>query len=123
MLRRPPRSTRTDTLFPYTTLFRSRDYTLYNRNSITYSKDFNDDHGIFVNIFNEFRKGGTQNRVTRQERSPEDQLQGPWGFDGYFSRGGGVLTNFRDAREASFAGAISFIRSDARRVGKERVSK
>src|SRR3546814_7665901 len=25
MMRRPPRSTRTDTLFPYTTLFRSRD--------------------------------------------------------------------------------------------------
>src|SRR3546814_16889829 len=25
MLRRPPRSTRTDTLFPYTTLFRSND--------------------------------------------------------------------------------------------------
>src|SRR3546814_8473310 len=25
MLRRPPRSTRTDTLFPYTTLFRSHD--------------------------------------------------------------------------------------------------
>src|SRR3546814_5028727 len=27
MLRRPPRSTRTDTLFPYTTLFRSRRVT------------------------------------------------------------------------------------------------
>src|SRR3546814_77147 len=27
MIRRPPRSTRTDTLFPYTTLFRSRDDT------------------------------------------------------------------------------------------------
>src|SRR3546814_9957681 len=26
MIRRPPRSTRTDTLFPYTTLFRSKDY-------------------------------------------------------------------------------------------------
>src|SRR3546814_5394396 len=26
MLRRPPRSTRTDTLFPYTTLFRSHDH-------------------------------------------------------------------------------------------------
>src|SRR3546814_985884 len=25
MIRRPPRSTRTDTLFPYTTLFRARD--------------------------------------------------------------------------------------------------
>src|SRR3546814_2617093 len=27
MIRRPPRSTRTDTLFPYTTLFRSRFFT------------------------------------------------------------------------------------------------
>src|SRR3546814_19321236 len=27
MIRRPPRSTRTDTLFPYTTLFRSRETT------------------------------------------------------------------------------------------------
>src|SRR3546814_10449903 len=26
MIRRPPRSTRTDTLFPYTTLFRSGEY-------------------------------------------------------------------------------------------------
>src|SRR3546814_2578555 len=26
MIRRPPRSTRTDTLFPYTTLFRSRTF-------------------------------------------------------------------------------------------------
>src|SRR3546814_17011017 len=29
MIRRPPRSTRTDTLFPYTTLFRSPDYYRY----------------------------------------------------------------------------------------------
>src|SRR3546814_11779688 len=28
MIRRPPRSTRTDTLFPYTTLFRSGPYAL-----------------------------------------------------------------------------------------------
>src|SRR3546814_14179777 len=28
MIRRPPRSKRTDTLFPYTTLFRSREATL-----------------------------------------------------------------------------------------------
>src|SRR3546814_5309544 len=28
MIRRPPRSTRTDTLFPYTTLFRSLDHLL-----------------------------------------------------------------------------------------------
>src|SRR3546814_10913308 len=28
MIRRPPRSTRTDTLFPYTTLFRSNNYNI-----------------------------------------------------------------------------------------------
>src|SRR3546814_17736006 len=31
MIRRPPRSTRTDTLFPYTTLFRSEDNTITQR--------------------------------------------------------------------------------------------
>src|SRR3546814_4773492 len=31
MLRRPPRSTRTDTLFPYTTLFRSRLHRQHHR--------------------------------------------------------------------------------------------
>src|SRR3546814_9025515 len=36
MIRRPPRSTRTDTLFPYTTLFRSQDldWQLIERNTI-----------------------------------------------------------------------------------------
>src|SRR3546814_2535350 len=34
MLRRPPRSTRTDTLFPYTTLFRSSDLTEIERRSL-----------------------------------------------------------------------------------------
>src|SRR3546814_4262584 len=32
MIRRPPRSTRTDTLFPYTTLFRSIDLVLLSHN-------------------------------------------------------------------------------------------
>src|SRR3546814_20459382 len=32
MIRRPPRSTRTDTLFPYTTLFRSREEILRDSN-------------------------------------------------------------------------------------------
>src|SRR3546814_4733897 len=31
MIRRPPRSTRTDTLFPYTTLFRSSDSAIISR--------------------------------------------------------------------------------------------
>src|SRR3546814_8972707 len=35
MIRRPPRSTRTDTLFPYTTLFRSPGYDRATRRSAT----------------------------------------------------------------------------------------
>src|SRR3546814_15655537 len=34
MLRRPPRSTRTDTLFPYTTLFRSTEFGVHELDSI-----------------------------------------------------------------------------------------
>src|SRR3546814_20133604 len=33
MIRRPPRSTRTDTLFPYTTLFRSKDLSATRRSA------------------------------------------------------------------------------------------
>src|SRR3546814_4730885 len=35
MIRRPPRSTRTDTLFPYTTLFRSLDVGIGSNSNIT----------------------------------------------------------------------------------------
>src|SRR3546814_2041622 len=34
MIRRPPRSTRTDTLFPYTTLFRSHPERVYTREQV-----------------------------------------------------------------------------------------
>src|SRR3546814_17677168 len=37
MIRRPPRSTRTDTLFPYTTLFRSRGVTFDEKIRVTES--------------------------------------------------------------------------------------
>src|SRR3546814_1607396 len=37
MIRRPPRSTRTDTLFPYTTLFRSGDGRLFVAANYTWS--------------------------------------------------------------------------------------
>src|SRR3546814_11926573 len=40
MIRRPPRSTRTDTLFPYTTLFRSSKFLNDTRNSIRSNNHF-----------------------------------------------------------------------------------
>src|SRR3546814_7361625 len=39
MIRRPPRSTRTDTLFPYTTLFRSDVLVHFDRNGFAYTID------------------------------------------------------------------------------------
>src|SRR3546814_17956874 len=39
MIRRPPRSTRTDTLFPYTTLFRSREMVDFGRSQQRLGRD------------------------------------------------------------------------------------
>src|SRR3546814_12882911 len=45
MIRRPPRSTRTDTLFPYTTLFRSRRFRMSSaRSLITGARGNEQDH-------------------------------------------------------------------------------
>src|SRR3546814_16637301 len=58
MIRRPPRSTRTDTLFPYTTLFRSisiatvyRTLSLFDEMNIVQRHDFNETFARFeVNV-------------------------------------------------------------------------
>ena len=86
------------------------DYTstLYSRNSISYNKTFNDTHNLFFNFFNEIYIKKGQSNITQLERSPNDQFQGPLGYDGYFSKGGGVLTNFLDQNTASFAGAFTY---------------
>src|SRR3546814_3584429 len=46
MIRRPPRSTRTDTLFPYTTLFRSRDHALGRKRGGRLAGRIGDDDGF-----------------------------------------------------------------------------
>src|SRR3546814_17945425 len=94
MLRRPPSSTRTDTLFPYTTLFRSNGLALAAVSALirlnnTYSLG-RDADGNYVGLLN-----------------PEDPYGG--------------MTQSRDLREiASFRDPR--YRSEERRVGKECVS-
>lgn len=88
--------------------FSGRESNLYNRNILTYSKTFNNDHDIFINLFNEVRHATRQNTITKQVRTPNDQYEGPIGSDGYFSRGGGVLNNFRNEKALSFALATSY---------------
>ena len=85
-----------------------KNFTLYNRNNLTYFKNIKTDHTIFINAFNEIYKQGAQARITRQERTPNDQVQGPIGFDAFYSRGGGVLANYKNATIASFAGSVSY---------------
>ncbi len=88
--------------------YEGRDYTLYNRNAITYAKTLKENHNFFINVFNEIYKRGYQAGIIRQDRSPNDQLQGPIGYDSYNSRGGGVLQNYNNATQASFAGAFTY---------------
>src|SRR3546814_9160696 len=70
MIRRPPKSTRTDTLFPYTTLFRSTSLTVYPdrpnrpRDSGQYGLRLN----YFADLF-----GGTQLSVRSEEHTSELQ--------------------------------------------------
>jgi TonB-linked SusC/RagA family outer membrane protein len=88
--------------------YSDRNYTLYNRNSLSYFHSLNEKHNFFLSVFNEIYSKGFQANVVRQEKTPSDQFQGPLGFDAYYSRGGGVLDNYSNGRIASFAGTFSY---------------
>src|SRR3546814_2853219 len=68
MIRRPPRSTRTDTLFPYTTLFRSRrgrPLPAARPRGVTTSARLNRARAAYL------RSRGAANITARQNRSEE----------------------------------------------------
>ena len=88
--------------------YTGRNDLLYNRSALTYSKRFAEKHGIFVNAFSEVYVEGRQSSITRQERTPNDQFEGPLGYDAYFSRGGGILNDYRNFRSAAYAAAITY---------------
>src|SRR3546814_6435262 len=66
MIRRPPRSTRTDTLFPYTTLFRSFEHPGEDPASIrsTYAYAYHFDAGLYAR---HLRQWATARGVRRME--------------------------------------------------------
>ncbi len=82
--------------------------TIYNRNNISYTRSFGTDHNFFVNTFTEIYIRSGQSSSTIIQRSPNDQFQGPLGYDGYNSRGGGVLPGFQDERQLSLAVAFTY---------------
>src|SRR3546814_10970898 len=94
MIRRPPRSTRTDTLFPYTTLFRSREY-----------------RSLHFDAKAWFHAGTAQILSCRQALPGKDI--------GDDSGGMGRCENFRHPQ---LRRRWTYVRSEERRVGIESVS-
>jgi len=88
--------------------YNNRKETLYNRNSINYSKTINYTHSLSVNLFNEISKKAYQAEYIVQNGTANDQIQGPLGSNGVLSRGGGVLDNYANENTVSFAGAITY---------------
>src|SRR3546814_1690952 len=58
MIRRPPRSTRTDTLFPYTTLFRSTIFLIFSSNVMTSHQNFSIAYPYVNKVFDELNRYG-----------------------------------------------------------------
>src|SRR3546814_7597029 len=65
MLRRPPRSTRTDTLFPYTTLFRSSDQGYIKREGNDRHPNDKDQVGNDIQNRAAFNHGGLDDKTKR----------------------------------------------------------
>src|SRR3546814_16937504 len=108
MIRRPPRSTRTDTLFPYTTLFRSPTASRWGTRACA-----------------PYRRSGPDCQARRDRRGEmtgfparqkDDRLRA---FDGE-----GIAMNAIAKTPVPLwaVGVLSLLRSEERRVGKECVS-
>src|SRR3546814_12594350 len=102
MIRRPPRSTRTDTLFPYTTLFRSC-------HSTSIGKELNcdphvEDEKLNGDFLMENNANNSENASKREFRPIFNATITPQSIE-----------TLQTSKGANY-------RSDARRVGKERAS-
>src|SRR3546814_19622577 len=101
MLLRPPRSTRTDTLFPYTTLFRSPPHPMWIRNIEKAARTWN------IPVF--FRGWGSLRPVVKPDLE-NDQTLVIVSIDGYHrGKGLGGATNFL-ATQAGLGGDVYFTR-------------
>src|SRR3546814_13918963 len=118
MIRRPPRSTRTDTLFPYTTLFRSVFENLVIEGACEH--DSRCEHAFHV-------VGSATNTIIRNNRVIDfnsavkaNDLAGQYPDEGLISHNVFLNRHPRNTRNpVSVIDIVSASRSEARRVGKE----
>src|SRR3546814_17988782 len=117
MIRQPPRSTRTDTIFPYTTLFRSRptQRTVF-RNRIFAGK-------TVMSIWSGIENGLATADSSPQAFAPTDQTQYMWPRWGQFYQTGGAAGELQAMPEGrrllDLYRAWRSARAEERRVGKE----
>src|SRR3546814_13984565 len=106
MIRRPPRSTRTDTLFPYTTLFRSVEVFIDAPNDkfVTRGTRFWNASGVDLSVDGSGLKLHTQSLVS-------------------LALGGVAFAPINASDAGAAAAGNEFERSEERRVGKECGSK
>src|SRR3546814_3127785 len=102
MLRRPPISTRTDTLFPYTTLFRS-EFGLYgyDLSYVPATNPFNP-FGVDVGVSYTFRNTGIFTKYS------QDHYRGPVGLRGAFNRFDWEISAWGSRDESGSSGSRSF---------------
>src|SRR3546814_16217882 len=119
MIRRPPRSTRTDTLFPYTTLFRSKSLHMTER---TLLRRLKEEGTTFSDVLDRVRLQLAFQYLKRSDLVIRD-IAYMLGFsdEGTFSRAFKRWTGRRPSVVAQMK-ADEIVRSEERRVGKECVS-
>src|SRR3546814_13384828 len=110
MIRRPPRSTRTDTLFPYTTLFRS----LRRRPDAARRRDQGRGRPPAERFVGLGRRGREEEQGAESPAQQGGQLDGP--------EGGEPVVGVSAADAGAPEGETAVGRSEERREGEERIS-
>src|SRR3546814_14290905 len=114
MIRRPPRSTRTDTLFPYTTLFRSPDWST--KSSINFNNATSSNYGC-----------ATNSNLAAMVADPNDLIKGATDTRNDTAAATRPVRTYREKTQTGASGTLKAAdttsgRSEERRVGKECVS-
>src|SRR3546814_6337715 len=119
MIRRPPRSTRTDTLFPYTTLFRSKDEFVWNA-SLNLAHNKNEITSLSNDQFttnsiktgSAWIRGGSDNTTHIVEEGKEVGTFYGWRFIALDSDGKYILDDMVDGIEGLTDEDRTYIRSE-----------